>query len=179
MRLLLPVPRLPLRLLPIPQALIDPVLGAAAAGAEEVANRLAGLAAAIPDRHLEQLMRTPARRVMIETIFLIMPRYLVRSRATGLDMAIRWRVKGPVPHEDEVDVYDLIIAQRRCRVTRGESEARPLVTITIEPVELLRLITGRTSPMESYLAGRLSLRGDIMQAARLTSLFRVPTGAQG
>ncbi len=179
MRLLPPVPRVPLRLVPIPQALLDPVLGAATAGAEEVASRLAPLLEAIPDRHLEQLMRTPARRVVVETIFLLMPRYLNRSQATGLDMTIRWRVKGPVPHEDEIDVYDLIIVQRRCRVTRGESEGRPLVTITIEPIELLRLVTGRTSPMQSYLGGRLSLRGDIMQAARLTSLFRVPTGPTG
>jgi hypothetical protein len=33
--------------------------------------------------------------------------------------------------------------------------------------------------MQSYLGGRLSLRGDIMQAARLTSLFRIPEGAAG
>ena len=179
MRLLPPAPRLPLRLLPIPQAWLDPVLDAAAAGAEEVANRAAGLASVIPDRQLEQLMRTPARRVLVETIFLLMPRYLDRRRTAGLDMAIRWRISGPPPHEDQMDVYDLIIAQQRCRVTRGESEARPLVTITLGPVELLRLATGRSNPMQSYLTGRLSLRGDIMQAARLTSLFRPPATATG
>lgn len=179
MRLVPPDPRAALRLVPIPRALLDPALGAATAGTEEVANRLAGGLGAIPDRHLEQLMRTPARRLVIEAIFLVMPRYLNRTRAAGLDMAIRWRVSGSDPNEQAFDVYDLIMAQRRCRVTRGESQARPLVTITIEPVELLRLTTGRSSPMQSYLAGRLSLRGDIMQAARFTSLFRVPAGATG
>jgi putative sterol carrier protein len=106
-----------------------------------------------------------------------MSRYLDRTPAAGLDMAIRWRVSGSDPNQQAFDVYDLIITQRRCRVTRGESQARPLVTITIGPIELLRLATGRSSPMQSYLAGRLSLRGDFMQAARLTSLFRVPAGA--
>jgi alkyl sulfatase BDS1-like metallo-beta-lactamase superfamily hydrolase len=158
--------------------MLDPLLDAAAAGAEAVAERLAWLVAAVPDEQLELLMRTPARRVITEAIFLLMPRYLDRRQAAGLDMAIRWRVRGPEGQDDH-DVYDLIIAERRCRVTRGESEARPLVTVTIESLELLRLATGRTSPMQSYLAGRLSLRGDIMQAARLTSLFRMPAGAQG
>lgn len=179
MRLLPPVPRAALRLVPVPYGLVNPVLGAAAAGVEEVANRLAGVLGAIPDRQLEQLMHSPARRPLIEAIFLVMPRYLDRTSAAGLDMAIRWRVKGPDPEEQAFDVYDLIIAQRRCRVTRGESQARPLVTITLEPVELLRLATGRSSPMQSYLAGRLSLRGDVMQAARLTSLFHVPASATG
>jgi alkyl sulfatase BDS1-like metallo-beta-lactamase superfamily hydrolase len=178
MRLLPPVPRSALRLVPMPRVLVDPLLGAAVTGAEEVARRLAWLAGAVPDRQLEQLMRTPARRVVTEAIFLIMPRYLDRRRAAGLDMAIRWRVRGP-DAEDDPDVYDLIIAERRCRVTRGASEARPLVTVTLDAVELLRLVTGRTNPMQSYLAGRLSLRGDIMQAARLTSLFRVPPGPAG
>lgn len=175
MRLLPVDPRAALRRIPIPHVLLDPVLGAAAAGAEDVANRLAGVLSAIPDRQLEQLMQTPARRLVIETIFLIMPRYLDRTRAAGLDMAIRWRVRSGEPDENSDDVYDLVIAERQCRVTRGESEARPLVTVTLESVELLRLATGRSTPMESYLAGRLSLRGDIMQAARLTSLFRIPT----
>lgn len=179
MRLLPSVPRLPIPSLPIPHALLDPMVGLAAAGAEEVVNLLAGALGAIPDQQLEQLMRTPARRVVVETIFLVMPRYLDRKRAAGIDMAIRWRVRNGDPEDGSIDVYDLIISGRRCRVTRGQSEARPLVTITTEPVELLRLATGRSNPMQSYLAGRLSLRGDIMQAARLSSLFRVPTGGQG
>lgn len=179
MRLLPPVPKLPLPSLPIPHVLLDPVVSLAAAGADEIMNQLAGVLGAIPDRHLEQLMRTPARRVVVETIFLVMPRYLDRTSAAGLDMAIRWRVRNGDPDAGSIDVYDLIIAQRRCRVARGESEARPLVTITTESIELLRLATGRSSPMQSYLAGRISLRGDIMQAARLSSLFRVPTGGQG
>jgi alkyl sulfatase BDS1-like metallo-beta-lactamase superfamily hydrolase len=178
MRLLSSVPGKILRRVPVPHALVDPLLGAAATSAEEIAQRLAWLAGTIPDRQLEQLMRTPARRLVTEAIFLIMPRYLDRGRAAGLDMAIRWRVRGP-DEADDPDVYDLIIAERRCRVTRGASEARPLVTVTLDSVELLRLATGRTSPMQSYLSGRVSLRGDIMQAARLTSLFRVPPGPTG
>ncbi|HET9719504.1 MAG TPA: SCP2 sterol-binding domain-containing protein [Solirubrobacteraceae bacterium] len=172
------IPNSVLRVVPVPHALLDPLLGAAFTGAEEVAHRLAWLLDAIPDRQLEQLMRTPARRVVTEAIFLVMPRYLDRRQAAGLDMAIRWRVHGP-DDTNVHDVYDLIIAQRRCRVTRGGSEARPLVTVTVDSTELLRLATGRTNPMQSYLAGRMSLRGDVMQAVRLTTLFRMPSGPRG
>jgi hypothetical protein len=137
-----------------------------------VGDRLAGLAAGIPDHTLEPLMRTPARRVVVETIFFLMPRYLDRSRAGGLNLAVRWHVT--TPGGAAPDVYDLVIAERRCRVHRGPGGPRPLVTVTIDSTELLRLATGRSDPMQSYFSGKLGLRGDIMQAARLTALFRIP-----
>lgn len=165
-----------MRLLLLPDAVLAPARRTLESGAAEVTDRLAELIGAIPDRHLELLMRTPARRVVIESIFLLMPRYLDRTRVAGLDMAIRWELNA-AQEGAEPEVYDLVIAERRCRVTRGASPAHPLVTIGIEPVELLRLAVGRSNPMQAYFSGRLSLRGDIMQAARLTSLFRIPAGA--
>jgi alkyl sulfatase BDS1-like metallo-beta-lactamase superfamily hydrolase len=137
-------------------------------------NRAAGLLLAIPDERLERLMRSPARKPVIETIFFLMPRYLDRTRARGLNLAIRWRVTSAAEPDADPDVYDLVIAERRCRVVRTGRGPAPLVTITIEATDLLRVATGRTNPMQAYFDGRLKLRGDIMQAARLTSLFQIP-----
>lgn len=140
-----------------------------------IADLPANLVQRVPDRHLELLMRTPARRIVVETIFLLMPRYLDRTRAADLDLAVRWKVG---EGEHPTDTYDLVIAEQRCRVRRGESEVRPLVTISITPAELLRVAVGRCNPVQAYLTGRLRLQGDLTQAARLTAVFRIPVAAR-
>jgi putative sterol carrier protein len=48
------------------------------------------------------------------------------------------------------------------------------VTITAEAAELVRLATGNSDPMKAYFRGRIQLAGDIMFAAKLQTLFRVP-----
>ena len=153
---------------------LDPLRKTVMARTQDAGRRLVALGQAIPDRQLDRLMNGPARRPIVETIFLLMPRYLNRARATGLNLAVRWRVTSPA-QPDRPDVYDLVIADRRCRVHRGEEVIAPLVTITLDAGELLRLAIGRSNPMQSYFAGRLQLRGDMMQASRLTSIFNIPT----
>lgn len=140
---------------------------------ETASRQLAAIIIGVPDEMIDALMRTPARRLVVETIFWLMPRYLDRTRAVGLDACLRWRVTSPERRDDPA-IFDLDISDRRCRVTRGGGERRPVVTITIDAGEMVRLAAGKSTPMQAYFAGRLALRGDIMQAARLASLFRAP-----
>jgi alkyl sulfatase BDS1-like metallo-beta-lactamase superfamily hydrolase len=139
----------------------------------EATDRAAKLASHLSDEQLEQLMRSPLRRPVTAAVFFAMPRYLNRSRARGVNLAIRWRVTAP-EDRDDVDIYDLVISERRCRVHRGERGPAPLITITVDSVEFIRIATGRSNPMQAYFDGKLKLRGDIMQAARLTALFKIP-----
>jgi hypothetical protein len=45
-------------------------------------------------------------------------------------------------------------------------------------VEFLRLISGNSDPMAAYFKGRIQLAGDIMVAAQLAQIFKMPgTGA--
>lgn len=161
-------------------ALLNLLRQTAEGGLRDLANRLASLLAGVPDRRLEQLMRTPARRIVIETIFTLMPRYLDRAKVGTLNLSVRWRVTAAGPRGPEAageagaDVFDLVIADRRARLLHGPQGPAPLVTITISDVELLRLALGRTNPMQAYFDRRLTLRGDIMQAARLSSVLRPP-----
>ncbi len=52
------------------------------------------------------------------------------------------------------------------------------MTITADAAEFVRLATGNSDPMNAYFKGRIKLAGDIMLAARLQALFRVPGPAQ-
>ena len=101
-----------------------------------------------------------------------MPRYFDRDGAKGVDATVRWRITGRAG--GGADVWDVTIADGRCRVRRGESEAEPRVTITAGAAEFVRLATGNSDPMKAYFNGHIQLGGDVMLAARLQTLFRVP-----
>lgn len=109
---------------------------------------------------------------MLGGIFSQMPRYLDRAGARDLDATVRWRITGR--SDGEADVWELTIADGHGRVRRGESGAEPIVTITTEAAEFVRIATGNLEPMSAYFRGRVQLAGDIMFAAKLQTLFRIP-----
>jgi putative sterol carrier protein len=121
---------------------------------------------------LEQLMHTPARRVVLGTIFWQMPRRFDRERAKGMNSSIQWRITGG--HDGREDVYQLDIADGECRVTRNPDGPTPGVTITIDGADFVQVATGSSDPMKAYFSGRVGLAGDVMLAAKLRTLFRVP-----
>lgn len=123
---------------------------------------------------LDWVMRTPVRRAVLDAIFWQMPRQLDRRRAERVDATVRWQITAPAG--DAVDVYDLIFTEGRCRVVRGRSGGEARVTITVDGAEFVRLVTGNSDAVQAYFKRRLALSGDIMFAAKLVSLFRVPKG---
>ena len=126
-----------------------------------------------PSERLDRLMHTPVRRVVLEAIFWQMPRYLDRKPAARINTSIRWHITGR--SDGNTDVYHLVLADGRCRVIRGSEGPDPLVTITLEAAEFLRLAAGSSDPLQAYFSGRVKLAGNIMVEAKMTSLFRIPT----
>jgi predicted lipid carrier protein YhbT len=137
----------------------------------QVADRLARLVRGVPDERLEQVLRTPVRRVVLDAIFWQMPQQLDRRGATGVDATVRWVVTGR--GDGGSDVYDLVISEGRGRISRSGRHV-PRLTITLGAAELVRLASGGLDPMQAYFKRRLQLSGDIMLAAKLTGLFRIP-----
>ena len=75
------------------------------------------------------------------------------------------------------DVYQLLIEDGQARTERGEG-TDPRLTITLDGVEFLKLASGNSDPMQAYFTGRIQIAGDIMVAAKMAQLFRMP-GANG
>jgi hypothetical protein len=140
---------------------------------EDLALQFAKVIRRTPPERLDAIMRTPIRRVVLEGIFWQVPRHLDRRRAAGINASIRWRITGR--GDGEADIYDLVIADGRARVKRGGHEVTPRLTITVDAAEFLRVAAGSSNPVNAYFNGKLALRGDVMQAARLTMLFRIPS----
>jgi SCP-2 sterol transfer family len=138
----------------------------------QVAEGFAHVVRSAPKERLDRMMRSPARRAVLETIFWQIPRHVDPETAKGMNCSIRWRITGR--SDGEADVYELEFTDGKCRVIRGPGASPPKLTITVDGAEFLRLATGNSDPIKAYFAGRLALAGDVMVAAKASSLFRLP-----
>jgi hypothetical protein len=126
-----------------------------------------------PDDRLERLMKSPVRRMILEGVFWQMPQQLDRQRAAGVNAAVLWRIAGRP--DGGTDDFRLLIADGSARTARGASDQPPLpvLTLRIDGVDFLKLISGGLDPMRGYFGGRIEMAGDLMFAAKLGSMFRV------
>ena len=157
---------------PDPQQAVAIIKRRLAAAPVQLAESLARVVRSAPPERLDRLMRTPARRVVLDGIFWQMPQYLDRRRAAGMSSSIRWKITGRA--DGRTDTYQLEFEDGDCQVIRGGGGSDPRVTITVDGTEFLLIATGNSDPMRAYLKGRLALTGDILLAAKLVSLFRFP-----
>jgi predicted lipid carrier protein YhbT len=157
---------------PDPQSALDRIKRAISGAPTQIAETLAGSVQSASPQRLEQLMRTPARRLVLDAIFWQMPQFVDRRQSRRLNASVRWAITGRA--DGGADLYDLVFTDGRCRVIRGGGTSEPPVTIRVDGVEFLRLAAGSSDPMRAYFKGRLAITGDIMVAAKLVSLFRIP-----
>ncbi len=144
----------------------------------EVAGGLAHRLSSIPARRVDEIMATPARRVMLDTIFWALPHVLSRSDAHRLTSSIRFQVPGHP--DDPPDLYWVAFRDGRWHSGRGGGQSAQL-TITVGGPGLVALACGRMSPTREYLAGRLRVRGNPLLASKLLTLIRgelAPVGAE-
>ena len=133
------------------------------------------VAGATPER-LEQLMRSPARKPALDGIFWQMPKQVNPEVAKEITTSIRWRLTGRP--DDGADVYQLEIDRGKVTTIKGEG-GDPNLTVTMDAVEFLKLASGNLDPMQAYFKGRIELTGDIMVAAKLAQMFKMPGGRNG
>jgi alkyl sulfatase BDS1-like metallo-beta-lactamase superfamily hydrolase len=155
-----------------PQRALDQVRRLAADAPAQLADGFGRLVRDMPPERLEQVMRSPARRPVLDGIFWQMPKQLDAARARGVRATIRWCITGG--GDDGVDTYDLLVEDGEARTTREPIADSPRLTITMDGVEFLRIISGNSDPMSAYFKGRIQLAGDIMAAAQLAQLFKMP-----
>ncbi len=129
---------------------------------------------------LAQLLRSPARRVVLDAIFWHAARQLARSRTADLDAIVRCYVtRDGGSGNCEPDVYELRFRSGSCRMARGEGKTKPGLTLALEDAELVRLITGQSTAAQGVFNGRIMVRGDVgRMAATLAAAFASRPPAQ-
>jgi putative sterol carrier protein len=126
----------------------------------------------LPDEALRELLRGEARRAVLDEVFRRMPEYVDSARARGMNAVFGWKITGAA--DGGSDRYRVVIADGEVRAGR-EIDAQPQLTLVLDGVEFLKLVTGNSNPVMAFMTGKLKLKGDVAFAARLPGLFRIPS----
>lgn len=131
------------------------------------------LIAATSGEQLEAALAVPALRArLLDEIFRRMESHVRQERIKGMHAVIRWRLTGGTG-EGGFDRYECTLSNGTCTVNRAMS-GRPRVTITITPVDFVRVITHQATPPVLFVTGKIKVTGDLGFAAGLISYFDLP-----
>ena len=149
---------------------IDPAAIDADAFDTETVAKLVG---STPEDKLEEAMASPLRDVIVGEVFRRMPERLNTAAAAGTDVTVNWEISRD---GGEPDRYVVRVAGGNCTVEEGQ-DANPRVSLKLGPATFLQLVTGNINPVTAFMAGQISVEGDLMFAATVPNLFVIPTGA--
>lgn len=125
-----------------------------------------------PDDQLRDGMSRPeGRSLVLGGIFLQMAEHLDRERAAGTDAVVHWLIGGR--EDGGRDLYVTTVRDGRMTISRDAGEP-PRLTLTLDAVDFLKLLTDNASGPRMFMFGKLKLQGDLMFATRLQQLFRMP-----
>jgi putative sterol carrier protein len=89
------------------------------------------------------------------------------------DAVIHWKVTRP---GGDPDHWEVVIENGTCTASDQPSH-EPRLTMTIDGVDFLRLVTGNAAGPMLFMSGKLKIEGDVAFAAMMQSMFRIPTAA--
>jgi hypothetical protein len=136
------------------------------------AGELARLVHRTSERELRHRLIGGVREIALREIFRRMPEYLRPARAAGFDAVVAWQITGAGGPAGEVDKFWIRISDGRCTLLGDQPDGSD-ISIRTDPATLLRVVTGVEDPVMAVLKERLSVRGDLALAARLTKIFAV------
>jgi putative sterol carrier protein len=136
------------------------------------AEDFAALVANASDEQLEEAMTGPQRQPALREIFSRIADHLDPEKAKGKDAVVHFQILGAPDggHDD----FEVIVRDGKCEVSENPSE-NPRVTLKVEPVAFLKLITNQKSGPELFMTGKLKIEGDLMFAPQIAGLFQIPT----
>lgn len=122
---------------------------------------------------VDAVMTLPGlRKRVLDEVFRRMEQHFLRDRGARVTAVVHWRLTGGAGIGG-YDRYETIIENGTCVVNSVKTRF-PRVTITLNPADFLRLITGNASAPVLFMTGGLRVKGDLAFAAGLTGLFLLP-----
>lgn len=127
--------------------------------------------AATDDAQLREGMQGPMRAQVISEVFGRMKEFFKPENAQGQEAVVHWKITdGP---DGSVDHWEVVVRNGELTVTDSPVET-PRVTLTMDGVSFLKLVTGAEQGPTMFMSGKLQLEGDMMFAANIQSMFTLP-----
>ncbi|WP_158847318.1 SCP2 sterol-binding domain-containing protein [Saccharothrix deserti] len=118
--------------------------------------------------------RPGLRERVLDEVFRRMEAHFRSERAGATRAVVQFRLTGGFGgFGASDDVYEVVIEDAACTINKGETRD-PRATVTLGPVEFLKLATGNASAPVLFMTGKLKVKGDLGFAAGFMSLFNIP-----
>jgi putative sterol carrier protein len=134
-------------------------------------QQFAQLVKSTPDAKLKEAMQSDARGKILDEIFSRFPRLFRADRAGATNTVIQWNITDRP--DGGVDAYEVVIADGICTVA-NPPQRDPKLTLTMAPVDFLKVVSGAGNPMMMFMTGKLKAKGDLALAANVANLFDLP-----
>jgi putative sterol carrier protein len=121
-----------------------------------------------PDTELRDGMEGPLREQILAEIFRRMERHF---KGGGEDAVIHWTITGRADGGE--DHWEVVIKDGKCTTTPG-GELDPRVTLKLDGVDFLKLVTGNANGPMLFMSGKLKVEGDLMFSTQIQSMFTIP-----
>jgi SCP-2 sterol transfer family len=134
-------------------------------------TKFAQIVKSTPDSQLAEVMRGDLRGKVLGEVFARMPASFRPDRAGGTDAVVHWTITGRP--DGGSDTYEVVIADGACTVS-DSPQREPRLTLTLGPVEFLKVVSSNGNPVMMFMTGKLKAKGDLGLAANIANLFDLP-----
>lgn len=134
-------------------------------------KQFAQLVKSTPDAKLAEVMKGDVRGKILDEVFGRMPSLFRADRAGSTNAVIHWSITDRP--DGGVDTYEVVIENGACRVS-DTPERDPKLSLTMGPVDFLKIVSGSANPVMMFMTGKLKAKGDLGLAANIANLFNLP-----
>jgi putative sterol carrier protein len=126
-----------------------------------------------PDDKIAEVMSGEHRKAILDEIFSRFPTLFRADRAGSASAVIHWDIGGGA--DGGSDTYQVVIEDGTC-TTSATADRDPRLTVTLGPVDFIKVVSGAGNPMMMFMTGKLKAKGDLGLAANIANLFDLPKG---
>lgn len=134
-------------------------------------KEFAQLVKSTPDAKIAEVMSGDLRGKILSEVFNRMPSLFRADRAGSTNAVIHWNITGRP--DGGTDTYEVVIENGTCTVNEGATRD-PKLSLTMGPVEFLKIVSGGANPVMMFMTGKLKAKGDLGLAANIANLFDIP-----
>lgn len=135
------------------------------------AKQFAQIVKSTPDSKINEVMQSDLRGKVLDEVFSRMPSLFRPDRAGNTNAVIHWGITGRP--DGGVDTYEIVIENGTCQVS-STPDRDPKLTLTMGPLEFLKIVSGGANPVMMFMTGKLKAKGDLGLAANIANLFDIP-----
>ncbi|BCJ65329.1 SCP2 sterol-binding domain-containing protein [Polymorphospora rubra] len=134
-------------------------------------QEFAKLVKATPDAQIAQVMQSDVRGKVLDEVFNRMPSLFRADKGANTNTVLHWVITGGP--DGSSDTYEVVIENGTC-TTAKPPQREPKLTLTVGPVEFLKIISGSANPVMLFMTGKVKAKGDLGLAASIQNLFDIP-----